>query len=289
MFWFSIAVVVASVGLLFAYGLNLGIDFQGGSVMELDLNLTAGEERPDLDGVKTALVGVGLTETTINYTSDSGLILRMKNLSEEEHQSVLSVLRATFPGIEEKRFESIGPVIGNELKTKSITAVILVLLAVVVYIAAVFRKLSRNLSPWFMGLAAIVALLHDVVIPLGVFAVLGEFYNVEISAVFLAAVLTILGYSVSDTVVVFDRVRENVIRGVSSPFPALVHKSIIQTLTRSLNTTFTTLLSLFAIYFFGGESIRYFSLALIMGIFLGAYSSIFVASPLLVWLSRSKK
>ena len=124
------------------------------------------------------------------------------------------------------------------------------------------------------------------------FAVLGKFYGVEISAVFVAAVLTILGYSIADTVVVFDRVRENVIRGGSvrqtADFPKIVHRSILQTLTRSLNTTFTTLLSLFAIYFFGGESIRYFALALIMGIFLGAYSSIFVASPLLVWWSKKR-
>ena len=138
-----------------------------------------------------------------------------------------------------------------------------------------------------MGLAAIVALVHDVVIPTGAFALLGHFYGVEISAVFVAAALTVLGYSVSDTVVVFDRVRENVLKGgVKEDFGAIVHKSIMQTLIRSLNTTFTTLLSLVAIYLFGGESIKYFALAMIMGIFLGAYSSIFVASPLLVWLNK---
>jgi len=135
-----------------------------------------------------------------------------------------------------------------------------------------------------MGVAAILALAHDVIIPIGLFAVLGHYYGVEISAIFVAAVLTILGYSVSDTVVVFDRVRENILRlGASQSLGQVVHLSIMQTLTRSLNTTFTTLFSLLAIYFFGGVSVKFFALALIVGIFLGAYSSIFVASPLLVF------
>jgi preprotein translocase subunit SecF len=286
MFWFSVTLVAISVVLLALYGLNFGVDFRGGSVMELEFS----DGRPSLGEVKGISAYAGLTDVTVNYVGESGVILRTKELSENEHQNVLAVLQSNFSGLEEKRFDSIGPVIGNELKKKSITAILLVLLAVVVYIALVFRKLSKTLSPWVMGFAAIIALLHDVVIPIGVFAVLGRFYGVEISAVFVAAVLTILGYSVSDTVVIFDRVRENIIRGnIGGGFPAVVHKSVMQTLTRSLNTTFTTLLSLFAIYFFGGESIRYFALALIIGIFLGAYSSIFVASPLLVWWSRNKR
>lgn len=295
MFWFSITLVVVSVILLAAYGLNFGVDFKGGSVIELDFNppfaRSGGDgERPSLENIKNSLVPIGVTETSVNYAGDRGVILRTKELSESEHQNILSVLKNNFPDAEEKRFDSVGPVLGNELKRKSAAAILLVLLGVVVYIAAVFRKLSKTLSPWIMGFAAIAALAHDVIIPLGVFAILGKFYGVEISAVFVAAILTILGYSVADTVVVFDRVRENVIRGVSDrSFPDIVHKSIMQTLTRSLNTTFTTLLSLLAIYFFGGESIRYFALALIIGIFLGAYSSIFVASPLLVRWSRRQQ
>src|SRR3989338_1099330 len=141
-----------------------------------------------------------------------------------------------------------------------------------------------------MGLAAIIALIHDVAIPVGVFAILGHFYGIEVTGVFVAAALTILGFSVSDTVVIFDRVRENVIRGGGkAQFGSLVHRSVMQTLARSLNTVFTVLLSLFAIYFFGGGSIKYFSLALIIGIFLGAYSSIFVASPLLVWWTQKRQ
>ena len=283
MFWFSVTLVAISVILLALYGLNFGVDFRGGSVMELEFS----GGRPSLDEVKGVSADAGLADVAVNYVGEDGMILRTKELSENEHQNILAVLQSNFSGLEEKRFDSIGPIIGQELKTKSVTAIILVLLAVIVYIALVFRKLSKTLSPWVMGFAAIIALLHDVIIPVGVFAVLGRFYGIEISAVFVAAVLTILGYSVADTVVVFDRVRENIIRGnMDGGFLAVVHKSVMQTLTRSLNTTFTTLLSLFAIYFFGGESIRYFALALIIGIFLGAYSSIFVASPLLVWWSR---
>lgn len=296
MFWFSLALVAASLVLLALYGLNFGVDFKGGSVIEFSFSGSSprgtraepGLGRPSLEDIKNKLTRSGLLESTVNYFGDDGVILRAKELSEKEHQDILSALKSDFPQITEKKFESVGPVIGKELKNKSVVAISLVLFAVIVYIAIVFRKLSKILSPWVMGFAAIIALLHDVIIPLGVFAILGRFYGVEISAVFVAAVLTILGYSVADTVVVFDRVRENVIKGNSGTLYAIVHKSILQTLTRSLNTTFTTLLSLFAIYFFGGESIRYFALALIIGIFLGAYSSIFVASPLLVRLSKKR-
>jgi preprotein translocase subunit SecF len=146
--------------------------------------------------------------------------------------------------------------------------------------------MAKVLSPWALSAATIIALIHDVLVPIGVFALLGYYFGVEINGIFLAAVLTILGYSVSDSVVVFDRVRENVLRfGSREEFGALVHRSVMQTLSRSLNTTFTTLLSLIAIYFFGGDSVKYFALALIIGIFLGAYSSIFIASPILVWWS----
>lgn len=284
------ALVAASVISVAIYGLNFGIDFKGGSVVEFDFK----EKRPPLDSFRDFLVKAEVAEPVVNYVGDRGIILRAGEVSEDKHQLVLSILKNNFPDIEEKRFDSIGPVIGRELKKKSITAIVVVLLAVITYIAAVFRKLSKTLSSWTMGLAAIAALLHDVIIPVGVFAVLGHFYGIEISAVFVAAVLTILGYSIADTVVVFDRVRENVIRGsgevrhLTTDFAGIIHKSILQTLTRSLNTTFTTLLSLLAIYFFGGESIKYFSLALIIGIFLGAYSSIFVASPLLVWMSKKR-
>ena len=160
---------------------------------------------------------------------------------------------------------------------------------VVVYIALVFRGMSRVLSPWAMGLAAVVALFHDLLIPIGVFAYLGYVADVQITAVFVAAVLTVLAYSLSDTVVVFDRVRENLQRGSAAPFAEIVHMSVKQTVVRSVNTSITTLAALIAIWFFGGASLHYFALALIIGIIAGAYSSIFIATPLLVWFSRGRE
>lgn len=287
MFFVSIGLVVAAIAMLFAYGLNFGIDFKGGSVIEVEFS----DSVPAISEVQELLAGaLPDQEFSFNQLGDKGLVLRSGTLDEQSHQNVLSTLTKKYSDqkIEEKSFDSIGPVIGRELKEKSIKGIILALLVIVAYIAYVFRKMSVVLSPWAMSVAAMVALAHDIIIPAGIFAVLGHYYNVEISAVFVAALLTILGYSVSDTVVIFDRVRENVIRNRSSDtFFNIVHKSVMQTLTRSLNTTFTTLLSLIAIYLFGGESLRYFALALILGIFLGAYSSIFVASPLLVWWSRT--
>jgi preprotein translocase subunit SecF len=280
MFWFSISLVVLSIGAVAVFGLKLGVDFKGGSVLELNF-----KNRPDTTLIQKAL-NAKVGDVELNSEGNTGLIVRTHELTEQQHQDALSTINASFPdaGLQEKQFSSVGPIIGNELKQKSLTAILIVLLCVILYIAFVFRKLGRTTSPWAMGLAAVIALAHDVSIPVGVFAVLGHFYGIEITGVFVAAALTILGYSVSDTVVIFDRVRENVIRGGNkAEFGALVHRSVMQTLARSLNTVFTVLLSLFAIYFFGGASIKYFALALIIGIFLGAYSSIFVASPLLVW------
>ncbi len=289
MFWVSILMVVSAVAMILVFGLKFGVDFKGGSAMELNFK----NGRPNIEAINTALAD---KDALLSPSGANGLMIRTRELTESNHQAILGKLKTSFPsaGLEEKKFDSVGPVIGRELKSKSITAIILVLAAIMVYIAIVFRKLSRFLSPWSLGGAAIIALMHDIIIPAGVFSWLGHAHGVEISAVFVAAVLTILGFSVSDTVVVFDRVRENLMKGglprgeagAKEGLGAVVHKSIMQTLTRSLNTTLATILSLVAIYFFGGESIKYFALALIMGFFFGAYSSIFVASPLLVWANR---
>lgn len=244
--------------------------------------------RPEPAEVSQGLSKIGgINNLVASPAGERGLIIRLNEIDEVTHQEILKTLNARYEKVVENRFASVGPTVGNELRRKSIAAIVVLLAAIVIYISFVFRKMSRVLSSWAMGVAAIVALLHDVLIPIGIFALLGRYQGVEISAVFVAAILTILGYSVSDTVVVFDRVRENVLRfGARENFGLIVHSSIMQTLGRSLNTTFTTLLSLVAIFLFGGETVKYFALALIIGIFLGAYSSIFVASPLLVWSSR---
>lgn len=286
-FFVSISLVIAAIVVTIVFGLRFGVDFRGGSVIEIEFF-----QRPALEELQGALKNQEITkDAQVNYSGDRGVIIRADVLSEEQHQQALQNLQKTFStaGLKENRFDSVGPVIGNELKSRSLWAILTTLVAIAAYIALVFRKLSRILSPWVTSVATMFALLHDIILPVGAFALLGRFAGVEISAVYVAAVLTILGYSISDTVVVFDRVRENMIRiGDQEPFGMLVHKSIMQTLVRSLNNTFATLLSLIAIFIFGGESIRYFALALIIGIAAGAYSSIFIASPILVWFSRPR-
>lgn len=292
MFSVSVALMAASVVLLGMYGLRFGIDFTGGSILEVQFE----NGRPPVSEIaakfdeskKEFLHGLSLTPV-----GDKGLIVRSTDRSQSIHGEMTKTIDELWPdaGAKQLKFDFIGPVVGSELKGKSITAIVVLLIAVSLYIAVVFAGMRRTLSWWVMSFATLAALAHDVLLPLGLFAWLGHFRGVEVGAVFVAAILTIMGYSISDTVVVFDRVRENVLRGSlgkGSSFASVVHASVMQTLVRSVNTSLTTLLSLVAIFLFGGGSLRYFALALIVGIFSGAYSSIFVASPLLVWLSGEK-
>ncbi len=276
MFFVSMALTVLAIVLIAAFGLRFGIDFKGGSAMEVVFS-----KRPPSDDISKVISSIpGVKNVSVSPVGGNGAIIRLNDVNEQTHQNVLAVMASKFGKTTESRFDSIGPTIGNELRQKSIVSIIILLLAVVIYIAIVFRKLSKILSPWAIGIAAVVALIHDVLIPTGVFAYLGHYHGIEVSGVFVAAALTILGYSISDSVVVFDRVRENVLRfGGRENFGELVHKSVMQTLVRSINTTLATLLSIIAIFFFGGESIKYFSLALIMGILAGAYSSLFISPP----------
>lgn len=292
MFVVSLILMLGAITALVSYGLNLGVDFRGGSVLQIHF-----KERPATESIFAALKGLriaALEDASVNPSGTSDVIIKSGSLTEAEHQRVLQTLNTSFKSSEpqETQFDSIGPAIGQELKHASIWAILVSLLAIGIYIAVVFRIMSRTLSWWVMSFATMIALAHDILLPLGVFAILGHFQGVEIGAVFVAAILTVMGYSISDTVVVFDRVRENIVRsrlGKDTNFAEVVHQSIMQTLVRSINTNLTTLLALVAIYFFGGQTIRYFALALIIGIFSGAYSSIFVASPILVWFGKHRK
>ena len=288
MFIVSVSLALTAAGALGFVGLNYGVDFTGGSVLKVAFE----NGRPDVSDIRETLAQVeGLAgDLSITPVDADELIIRSSDRTHAVHGTVMTELLEAFPdsGLTERQFDFIGPVIGQELRSKSIRAIIILLLVVAAYIALVFRSMGNVLSSWAMGVAAMVALLHDVIITLGLFAVLGVTHGVQITAVFVAAILTILGYSLSDTVVVFDRVRENIVRGAKEAFPAVVHRSVMQTLVRSINTTVTTLAALVAILLFGGESLQYFALALIVGISLGSYSSIFVASPLLVWFSRGR-
>ena len=230
-------------------------------------------------------------DALVQESDDNGYIVRLETIDQTQHDEILAGLEAL--GVyEELRFESIGPVIGDELKRASLWAVIILLVLIVLYVAWAFRKVSEPVASWKYGMLTIVAAAHDVIIPLGIFAALGHFYGYQVDTAFVAALLTILGYSINDTIVIFDRTRENLVsnRHSDKAFGEIVNKSVLQSFARSMNTSLTTLLVLLAIFLFGGETTKPFILALIIGVISGAYSSIFLASPLLVWWEkRSQK
>ena len=282
-FSISLILMAGALGFFFIYGLNLGIDFTGGALLELRTqNIELGTLKDSLEksGISNAVVSqIGDSPST--DSGQAGFLIKMPEITEDTHQQILAEFRS-FGETEEIRFDSIGTVLGSELKRKSIAAIVIALVLISVYLAVVFSRISGTISPLILALGAVVALIHDLIIPIGVFAWLGEFKGVAIDAPMIAAALTILGYSINDTVVVYDRVRENILKNPGADFNDTVHKSIKQTLVRSINTTLTTLLAIIAIYIFGGETLKNFSLALIIGIASGAYSSIFVASPILM-------
>jgi len=286
---FSIVLVVLAVASIAVFGLKPGIEFSGGSSLEL----TFEEQAPFFDEIRTSLQTLDLGEVSIQKTSGNGVILKMKFIDEETHQKVLKELN-TIGKVQQgsEGFQVIGPVIGEELKQKTKIVVILALISILIYIAFSFRKIARPVNSWVYGMAGLIALFHDVLIPLGVFAVLGKFYGIEVTIPIITAFLTVFGYSINDSVVVFDRVRENLLKTRELDFSLVVEKSLNETLTRSINTSFTTLLALFAILFLGGESLKYFSFSLILGIGLGTYSSLFLATPLLttfLWIKDRKR
>jgi len=283
--WLSIsAILVAlSIAAIAVWGLQFGIDFTGGSVLEVRYF----QNRPSVAAIKESLASVGLQHLIVQPVGDTDVKLQFQEVDETQHQLILSKLRELAPAaegqstMEELRYDSVGPTVGRDLQTRAMTAIILSLIAIVIYIAWAFHKVSQPVSSWKYGVCAILALAHDVIIVIGFFAVMGHYFGYQLDITSVAAILTVLGYSVNDTIVVFDRTRENLFR-LRQSFAETVNTSLNQTLTRSLYTTFTTLLTLIAVVIFGGSSIRDFALALTVGVFFGTYSSIFVASTFLV-------
>lgn len=319
--WYALSgtlILLSIVGVI-VRGVPLGIDFTGGSLLEISYT----KELPNQQQVQEIFQSQGISNANIQKAGDLGYVIRMQEIDDETHAAIINALRAQIgqtssglnvqqePGglldaedinvllnssdndsgnaVIEQRFDTVGPVIGQELKVRSVQALILVLLAIMGYVAWAFRKVSWPVKSWKYGATAVLALFHDVIITFGAFIWVAPFAGWEVDTVFIAALLTVLGYSVNDTIVVFDRVRENLPR-MDKPFEEIVNASVNQTMGRSINTTFTTLLVLVVIFIFGGDSLRPFMFALTVGIFLGAYSSIFIASPLLVsWQLRSSK
>jgi len=280
--------VALSLLVLSLWGLKLGLDFKGGSLLYGEFS----QSRISNDAISSALEKYQLGDIVIQPSGDKDVFIRTKEVEESVHQEMLASLNeAAKAGNEEnsfiqKSYESVGPSVSTELSKKAFYAIILVLLAIAAFVAFAFRRVSYPLASWKYGIATLVALFHDVIIPVGVFAWLGHAYNVEVSSAFIAAILTVLGYSVNDSIVVFDRVRENLTRRVGSNFEETVNVSVNQTFVRSINTSMTVILVLIAIYLFGGESIKYFALALAVGVLAGTYSSIFIGSTFLVSMEK---
>ncbi len=279
---FSGTLLLISVISLIAWGLKPGLDFTGGSMLQVKFN-TAIVAVPTAPEASKSLASLDLGEIQAQPVGVDGMIMRFKTVDEPTHQKVLAQLETTYKNaVSEQTFESVGPVIGQETKDKAWQAIFLASLAIVAYIAFAFRKVSRPVTSWKYGVAAIVALIHDLVIVTGLFSILGHFAGIEVDSLFITALLTILGFSVHDTIVVFDRTRENLSKRYTGDFEVVVNDSVNQTMARSINTSVTTLLVLTAMYLFGGSSTTNFALALIAGIIFGTYSSIFIASTLIV-------
>lgn len=286
-FWFTVSGLILAFGIvsLALYGLRLGIDFKGGTLTELKF-----DQPYDLNKVRDSLNKQALGTYQLQTSSNTDLLIRTKALNEGERQSMETALQKDVGSFKEQQFQSIGPVIGNQLKKDAIYQLVLVSIGIVLYIGYAFRKVSKPVTSWRFGWSAVIALLHDLLFVLGFFSILGHFKGVEVDSMFVTAMLTVLGFSVHDTIVVFDRIRENLKVYAGQSMEYVVNHSISQTIVRSLNTSLTVLFVLLALLLFGGDTIRYFVLALFVGIIVGTYSSIFIASPVLVlwqnWKTR---
>ncbi len=283
-FAISLLVIVPGVISLLLFGLKLSIDFTGGSEMVMLY-----QKKPDLTTIKRAILSQN--EPVYVLTEQGNQVsLRTNTLTDAQHTILVQKLFAKAGVFQEASFTTVGPTIGNETTINALLGVGLASILIILYVAWSFRKVPKPASSWRFGVCAVLALLHDVLVLLGIFSLLGHFFGVEVDSLFITAVLTVIGFSVHDTIVVFDRIRENLQKVSGHSFANVVNMSINQTMTRSLNTSLTVILVLFALFLFGGQSTMWFIVALLIGIISGTYSSIFNASPLLVlWQEISGK
>ncbi len=277
-FVFSLIIILPGLYYLLTSGLHLGIDFTGGALIEYRFNQSI-----DTNKLKQEITKDGIEVGSINSIGNSTYVIRTKPLDQEKINFMKINLSEKFGAVEERRVENVGPLMGAEVSRKALIALVIASLGIILYIAFSFRKVPKPASSWRLGIAAVVALIHDVLIVAGAFAILGKIFKVEVDILFVTALLTVIGFSVHDTIVVFDRIRENLIKNIGKKFIDIANLSVIQTLGRSLNTSLTVVFVLLALLLFGGETIRWFTVALLIGIISGTYSSIFNATALLVW------
>ncbi len=280
---FSGILVLASIALILIFGFRPGIDFVGGTMWQI--KLATNDQQLTTDNLKVFFeTDLGVKNITIFPAENQSFLVRLGHISEEEHQNYLGALKTKFGDIEELRFDGIGPAVGKELRNRAFWAIALVLLGISLYIAFAFRKVSYPIKSWKYGIITLITLFHDISIPAGMLAILGWKFGVEIDTNFIVALLVIMGFSVHDTIVVFDRIRENLlISRTRLDLPVIINSSVNQTLARSINTSLTLILVLLALFFLGPVTLKYFILAILVGTVFGTYSSIFIASPLLLY------
>ncbi len=279
-------ILAMAIGAIAFYGLPLGIDFTGGSLVEVSYS----SARPDVATLNKRLSALPLGEVLVRNSGENEIVLRSRTLTPSEHTAVLDALSPSGSSATELSFTSVGPSLGSELARKALVAIIIVVLTIVLYIAWAFRRVSRPVSSWVYGSIVVTILFHDIIVPAGFYALWAHFTGAPVDSLFLVALLTILGYSVNDTIVIFDRVREHLSNDQKSvtheEFSTLVGESITQTLGRSINTSLTVIFVLAALAYFGSTVTLNFTLVLIVGVIAGTYSSILLAAPLLVPVSH---
>lgn len=286
-FLISLLLILPGVISLLVWGVKLSIDFTGGTRTTLLFPNVVNERT--VESARSVLEKNNLKIATIR-PAEKRLILQTETIDDAKSKSVFSDLETKVGKFQQEEVETIGPTIGSETTLNAFKSLTIASVLIVLYIAYSFRTVPKPASSWRFGVCAIIALLHDALLLLGIFSLLGHFFQIEVDSLFVTALLTVVGFSVHDTIVVFDRIRENLRQNIGAPFEAVVNDSILQTLVRSLNTSFTTILVLFTLLLIGGESIRWFVFALLVGIISGTYSSIFnAAQMLIVWQEWDEK
>ncbi|MCA9308453.1 protein translocase subunit SecF [candidate division WWE3 bacterium] len=285
-YYFTLSGILLTIGVisLAKNGLRLGIDFTGGSIFEYTIS---DSKLLSTESVQQVFSQNGINVYTIDFRGTT-LQVRTNDTYTDKSLEIIEDLQNIDPNVRQVNFETIGPSVSSEITRNGIKALFVAILAVILYIAYAFRNVPKKYSSYKFGVAAIIALLHDALFVLGVFSILGFYYGVEVNALFITAMLTVIGFSVHDTIVVFDRIRENLKKHSKDAFIEIANISLLETLNRSLSTSFTAIVMLTALVLLGGESIRYFVLAILVGLISGAYSSIFIATPVLVLWSRGK-
>ncbi len=287
--WFTISIILVGIAVLAiaTYGFQESAELKGGTLWEFQI---PGQNLSVTDVQNELVNNLHITDAQVSAnTGDQSFLVIFGSITEVAHQQYITELQQVWPSFKELSFQSISASVGTNLRNNSIIAIILVLIGISLYIAFAFRKASRPISSWKYGWITLITLFHDVAIPAGMLAILGHFKGVQIDSDFIVALLVVMGFSVHDTIVVFDRIRENLLnhRG-KMPFATIINDSVNQTLARSINTSLTLILVLLALYFVGPADLKYFILTLLVGVTTGIYSSIFIASPALALVSPAE-